>query len=119
MLELGQPTHPYDLDQLGAPGLLVRRATPGEVVTTLDGVDRTLGVPGRGLGETGDDCLICDAAGTPVGIDIFRVTGTGIVPVIDGGLAGKNGGQIGAGILRAPMECFTAAAAAYREKYPD
>jgi phenylalanyl-tRNA synthetase beta chain len=68
MLELGQPTHPYDLDQLGAPGLLVRRATPGEVVTTLDGVDRTLGVPGRGLGETGDDCLICDAAGTPVGI---------------------------------------------------
>jgi Protein of unknown function (DUF1116) len=57
--------------------------------------------------------------GSPVGIDIFRVTGTGTTPVIDGGLAGKNGGQIGAGILRAPMECFTAAAAAYREKYPD
>jgi Protein of unknown function (DUF1116) len=56
--------------------------------------------------------------GTPVGIDIFRVTGTGIVPVIDGGLAGKNGGQIGAGILRAPAECFTVATAAYREKYP-
>jgi hypothetical protein len=56
--------------------------------------------------------------GTPVGIDIFLVTGTGIVPVIDGGLAGKNGGQIGAGILRAPVECFTAATAAYREKYP-
>jgi hypothetical protein len=56
--------------------------------------------------------------GTPVGIDVFKVTGTGTVPVIDGGLAGKNGGQIGAGILRAPMECFTAAAAAYRAKYP-
>ena len=56
--------------------------------------------------------------GTPVGIDIFRVTETGIRPVIDGGLAGKNGGQIGAGILRAPLECFAAAAAAYREKYP-
>jgi hypothetical protein len=41
------------------------------------------------------------------------------VPVIDGGLAGKNGGQIGAGILRAPVECFTAAAAAYRQRYPD
>ena len=41
-----------------------------------------------------------------------------MVPVIDGGLAGKDGGQIGAGILRAPMECFTAAAAAYQEKYP-
>jgi len=68
MLELGQPTHPYDLDRLGAPGLLVRRAARGEVVRTLDGVDRTLGVPGRGLGETGEDCVICDAAGTPVGI---------------------------------------------------
>ena len=68
MLELGQPTHPYDLDLLGAPGLLVRRAVSGEVVTTLDGVERTLGVPGRGLGETGDDCVICDAGGTPIGI---------------------------------------------------
>jgi len=68
MLELGQPTHPYDLDRLGAPGLLVRQARPGEVVRTLDGVDRVLGVPGRGLGETGEDCVICDAAGTPVGI---------------------------------------------------
>jgi hypothetical protein len=55
--------------------------------------------------------------GTPVGIDIMKVTGTGIQPVIDGGLAGRNGGQIGAGILRAPVECFAAAAAAYREKY--
>ncbi len=68
MLELGQPTHPYDLDRLGAPGLLVRRARPGEVVTTLDGVARTLGLPGRGLGETGEDCLICDVADHPVGI---------------------------------------------------
>ncbi|HUL27598.1 MAG TPA: DUF1116 domain-containing protein [Streptosporangiaceae bacterium] len=55
--------------------------------------------------------------GTPVGIDIMKVTGTGIRPVIDGGLAGRDGGQIGAGILRAPIECFAAAAAAYHEKY--
>jgi hypothetical protein len=55
--------------------------------------------------------------GTPVGIDIFKVTGTGIQPVIDGGLAGKDGGQIGAGILRAPLDCFTAAAAAYAQRY--
>jgi phenylalanyl-tRNA synthetase beta chain len=68
MLELGQPTHPYDIDRLGAPGLLVRKANPGEVVRTLDGVDRVLGVRGRGLGETGEDCVICDAAGTPVGV---------------------------------------------------
>ncbi len=30
MLELGQPTHPYDLDRLPGHGLLVRRARPGE-----------------------------------------------------------------------------------------
>jgi hypothetical protein len=50
--------------------------------------------------------------GSPVGIDVFKVVETGIQPVIDGGLAGRGGGQIGAGILRAPMECFTKAAAA-------
>ena len=60
MLELGQPTHPYDLDKLPGRGLLVRRARPGEIVQTLDGVDRRTG--------DGDDCLICDAEGTPVGI---------------------------------------------------
>ncbi|MGH9181235.1 MAG: phenylalanine--tRNA ligase subunit beta, partial [Acidimicrobiales bacterium] len=60
MLELGQPTHPYDLDRLPGRGLLVRRAGPGEILVTLDGVERRLG--------DGDDCLICDATGTPVGI---------------------------------------------------
>jgi len=56
--------------------------------------------------------------GTPVGIDIFKVLETGVKPVIDGGLAGKDGGQIGAGILRAPIECFTEAADAFRQRYP-
>ncbi len=60
MLELGQPTHPYDLDRLPGHGLLVRKATPGETITTLDGVERRLG--------DGEDCLICDATGAPVGI---------------------------------------------------
>jgi phenylalanyl-tRNA synthetase beta chain len=31
-------------------------------------VERTVGVRGRSLGDTGEDCLICDAEGTPVGI---------------------------------------------------
>jgi hypothetical protein len=56
--------------------------------------------------------------GTPVGIDVFKVTQTKITPVIDGGLAGKNGGQVGAGILRAPLACFTAAEQAYRKAFP-
>lgn len=55
--------------------------------------------------------------GTPVGIDIFKVLETGITPVIDGGLGGRDGGQIGAGVLRAPIECFESAAAAYRARY--
>jgi phenylalanyl-tRNA synthetase beta chain len=68
MLELGQPTHPYDLSLLPGPGLTVRRARSGEKVETLDGVQRTTGEQGRSLGDTGEDCLICDAEGTPVGI---------------------------------------------------
>jgi len=68
MLEMGQPTHPYDLSLLPGRGLSVRRARPGETVRTLDEVERTVGVRGRSLGDTGEDCLICDAEGTPVGI---------------------------------------------------
>ena len=68
MLELGQPTHPYDLSLLPGRGLTVRRARSGEKVETLDGVQRTVGQQGRSLGDTGEDCLICDAEGTPVGI---------------------------------------------------
>ena len=68
MLELGQPTHPYDLAKLPGRGLSVRRARPGETLQTLDGVERSVGVRGRSLGDTGEDCLICDAEGTPVGI---------------------------------------------------
>ena len=57
--------------------------------------------------------------GTPTGIDVFRVVETGVVPVIDAGLAGNGGvGQIGAGILRAPPECFQLAKDAYSKVYP-
>jgi hypothetical protein len=55
--------------------------------------------------------------GSPTGIDVRRVVETGVVPVIDGGLAGKDGGQIGAGVLRPDLDCFTAAADAYRRRY--
>ncbi len=60
MLELGQPTHPYDRALLPGSGFVVRRAEPGEVLVTLDEVERRLG--------DGDDCLICDAEGNPIGI---------------------------------------------------
>ncbi len=57
--------------------------------------------------------------GSPVGIDIRAVVSRGTLPVIDGGLAGKDGGQIGAGILRAPMDCFTLALDDFRGRYGD
>ena len=55
--------------------------------------------------------------GTPTAIDIRRVVATGITPVMDVGVAGKNGGQIGAGILKAPLACFQAAVDAYAGRY--
>jgi phenylalanyl-tRNA synthetase beta chain len=89
MLELGQPSHPYDLDRLAGHGLVVRRASAGETVTTLDGEVRTLGRRGPGLGDTGEDCLICDATGEPVGI---------------GGVMGGASSEIGAGTSRVALE---------------
>jgi len=89
MLELGQPTHPYDLDRLAGAGLRVRRARPGEQLVTLDGATRTLGVAGRGLADTGEDCVICDATGTPVGI---------------GGIMGGESSEIGGATRRVLLE---------------
>jgi hypothetical protein len=55
--------------------------------------------------------------GTPTGIDIFKVLETKVLPVMDIGIAGRDGGQIGAGVVRAPMACFEAAAKAYNQRY--
>jgi hypothetical protein len=55
--------------------------------------------------------------GTPTGIDARRVLDTGVLPVMDVGLAGRDGGQIGAGVIRAPRECFADAMAAHRETF--
>jgi hypothetical protein len=49
-------------------------------------------------------------AGTPTGIDLRRVVDSGTAPVINTGIAHRlpGVGQIGAGIARAPLECFAA-----------
>lgn len=57
MLELGNPVHGYDLDTLSG-GITVRRAEPGEKMTTLDGQERTLHP---------EDLLITDGSG-PIGL---------------------------------------------------
>jgi phenylalanyl-tRNA synthetase beta chain len=57
MLELGNPIHGYDLDTLTG-GITVRRAHPGEKLTTLDGKERAL---------SAEDLLITDESG-PIGL---------------------------------------------------
>jgi len=57
MLELGQPIHAYDLDKLSG-GILVRRASAGETLKTLDGQVRKLDI---------EDLLITDSSG-PIGL---------------------------------------------------
>jgi phenylalanyl-tRNA synthetase beta chain len=42
LLELGYPMHAFDYERLAGPAIVVRRARPGERITTLDGKDRTL-----------------------------------------------------------------------------
>ena len=54
MMELGHPTHAFDLDQVAGQQLTIHRAGSGDTLTTLDGVERALD-PG--------DIVISDAEG--------------------------------------------------------
>ena len=59
MLELGQPSHTYDLAKVPDGELVVRDGRDGETIETLDGVTRTL---------SAGDGVIADGTGTAVGI---------------------------------------------------
>jgi hypothetical protein len=58
-----------------------------------------------------------DDRGAPTGIDVRRVIETGIAPLINTGIAGRRAGtgQIGAGVVRAPLACFEQAVLAMAE----
>ncbi len=58
LLEMGKPTHAYDLDLLEGGRIIVRLAEEGETLKTLDGVERKL---------TPEDLVIADAK-RPVGL---------------------------------------------------
>jgi len=70
MLELGQPNHAYDLGALTG-GITVRRAAPGETITTLDGKGRTL---------SPEDLVIADETGA---IGIAGVMGGAATEISD------------------------------------
>jgi phenylalanyl-tRNA synthetase beta chain len=56
--EMGKPTHVFDMDLLEGGRLIIRQATNGEKLKTLDGVERTL---------TSEDLVVADAK-RPVGL---------------------------------------------------
>lgn len=58
MLEYGEPLHAFDLDDLEGKKIIVRQAKEGEILTTLDGVERKL---------DSDDIVIADAI-QPIGL---------------------------------------------------
>ena len=60
-----------------------------------------------------------DFRGTPVGIDLRAVVETGITPRVNTGIAHREAGvgQIGAGLVRPPLELFTEALIAFADDY--
>lgn len=60
-----------------------------------------------------------DFRGTPTGIDIRKVVETGIAPVINTAIAGKNPGtgMIGAGVAEVPLEIFQEALIYFAEQF--
>ncbi len=80
LLELGQPLHAFDLGQLAASTVVVRRAQEAERIRTLDGEDRTLG---------SEMLAICDAR----------------KPVAVAGVMGGEESEVGASTRDILLEC--------------
>jgi hypothetical protein len=83
--------------------------------TPQDAIDNTTAMTHITLGRNGAFTLpAMNFAGSPAGIDVRKVVDTGIQPIINTGIAHREAGvgQIGAGITRAPMACFTQAVSA-------
>ncbi len=53
LIQMGKPTHAFDLDTLAGGKIIVRRARNGETLRTLDGIERKL---------TSEDLVVADGA---------------------------------------------------------
>src|SRR5439155_11498140 len=80
LLEFGHPMHAFDFDLVRGAKIGVRRAKVGEVMKTLDGVERKLDE---------DDLVITDGEG----------------PVALGGIMGGENSEIRASTKRVLLEC--------------
>ncbi|HHV39339.1 MAG TPA: DUF1116 domain-containing protein [Tepidimicrobium sp.] len=60
-----------------------------------------------------------DFRGSAIGIDLLKVIDTGILPIINTGMAHRTAGigQVGAGLVTPPMDCFTKAIKEFDEVY--
>jgi uncharacterized protein DUF1116 len=101
----------------GAPAIVrfVGGTVPDAVRTTLEMYEITLAEnPAYALPAL-------DFRGAPTGVDVTRVLRTGILPQINTGIAGRvaGTGQVGAGLVTPPMECFAAALGALALAAPD
>ena len=79
--------------------------------TPADAVSNTMAMTNITVGRNNAFTLpALNFSGTPAGIDARKVLDTNIMPIINTGIAHKEAGvgQIGAGITRAPLDCFSA-----------
>jgi len=99
-----------------APAIVrfVGGSVPDALRTTLEMYEITVGEnPAFGI-------PVLDFRGTPTGIDVALVLRTGLLPQINTGMAGRvaGTGQVGAGLVTPPMDCFTAALTALADEVP-
>jgi hypothetical protein len=80
--------------------------------TPTDAIHKSLAMRAITIGTNPTFTLpALDFAPTAAGIDARKVVDTGVLPVINSGIAHREAGvgQIGAGVTSAPLPCFTAA----------
>jgi len=99
-----------------APAIVrfVGGSVPDALRTTLEMYEITVGEnPAFGI-------PVLDFRGTPTGIDVALVLRTGLLPQINTGMAGRvaGTGQVGAGLVTPPIDCFTAALTALADEVP-
>jgi hypothetical protein len=88
--------------------------------TPADALANTLAMGHITLGRNSAFTLpALNFGGTPAGIDARKVVDTGILPVINTGIAHRRAGvgQIGAGVSRAPLACFAQAISALARQH--